>query len=215
MSEHRGENYEHEWQQFAQIEALNDQMIARFKMYLSLLVAWNEKINLTTITQVPEILRYHFQDSLALKHGIDVATSKSIADIGSGAGFPGIPLAIVYPHLSITLIEVQEKKNQFLQCVIRELGLANVIVCNYDWRTFLRKTTYDIQVFCARASLQPKELVRMFAPTCYYQRATIVYWASTLWKADQEVNKFVVHDVAYLVGSRTRRLIVMRRQNFL
>jgi 16S rRNA (guanine527-N7)-methyltransferase len=147
---------------------------------------------------------------LALKHAIDLSMIASVADVGSGGGFPGIPLAIKYPHVLVLLIEVNQKKVRFLQEVIRVLGLANVSISDYDWRTFLRQTTYDIQLFCARASLQPEELIHLFKPSCQYQHAQLVYWASAQWKPDKRLNPYIVGDISYTVDKKQRRLIVMR-----
>ena len=72
--------------------------------------------------------------------GVDLNKVKVIVDVGSGAGFPGIPLKILFPHLGIILIEVNKKKQRFLQTVIRILELKDIEVCGLDWRTFLRKT---------------------------------------------------------------------------
>ena len=201
------------WQQFTHSEYLADDQLKKFQQYASLLLLWNKKSNLTAITSLERVISDHFQDSLALKNAIDLSMIASVADVGSGGGFPGIPLAIKYPHVSVLLIEVNQKKVRFLQEVIRVLGLANVSISDYDWRTFLRQTTYDIQLFCARASLQPKELIHLFKPSCQYQHAQLVYWASAQWKPDKRLDPYIVEDVSYTVDKKQRRLIVMRSRD--
>ncbi len=199
------------WNLFAKQESLSLEQVDLFKRYLALLLSWNKKINLTTITDPQKVVYYHFQDSLVLKRIVDLATMSNIADIGSGGGFPGIPLAIVYSHLDVVLIEVNQKKINFLKEVIATLQLKNVFISDYDWRTFLRKPKYDIQLFCARASLQPKELIRVFQPSCEYHDASLVYWAADKWEAEKVVKPFVSQDIAYKVGTRRRRLIMLQR----
>ncbi len=210
--EEQSKNTEKQWHQFIQQESLSAEQADVFKRYAQLLREWNEKTNLTTVTSIPSIISYHFRDSLQLARAIDMSTITGLADVGAGAGFPGIPLAIKYSHLQVTLIEVSYKKIQFLDAVITALDLGDrVSVYDKDWRTFLRTTDFDIQLICARASLQPKELLRMFKPASPYKQVTLVYWASQEWEALDKERPFIQEYVPYKVGTRYRRLIVMRK----
>ena len=94
--------------------------------------------------------------------------------------------------------------------VIKQLGLKNVHVIDQDWRTFLRKTHYPIDLFCARASLAPEELIRIFKPSCPYNGAALIYWASTSWQADAQVAPFVEKEVPYTVGNKKRKFVFLR-----
>ncbi|MDO9535709.1 MAG: 16S rRNA (guanine(527)-N(7))-methyltransferase RsmG [Bacillota bacterium] len=97
-----------------------------FVKYLKLLLQENEKYNLTRIIQPEDILEEHFLDSLAgLKEGHE-ETGPSLLDLGSGAGFPGLPLKIFLPHLKVTLLDASRKKLEFLRFVIKELELEEV-----------------------------------------------------------------------------------------
>ena len=206
------EKTELRWQQFSKQDDLSDQELAQFKTYASLLVAWNKKFNITAVEEIPAIITHHFQDSLRLNQALDLSGSKTIVDVGSGGGFPGIPLAIKYPHLHIILIEVSRKKLEFLQAVIDALGLSErVSLFDNDWRTFLRTTDFDVDYVCARASLQPEELLRMFKPGSPYKDATLVYWASKNWEPSDKVRPFVHEYVTYKVGHKSRRLALLRR----
>ena len=99
--------------------------------YLDLLLKWNAKTNLTAIREPEPIVRRHFGESLALAELVDeLAGIETAADLGSGAGFPGLPLAIFCPEIKVTLIESQNKKATFLKEVVRTLDLANVSVLN-------------------------------------------------------------------------------------
>lgn len=197
--------------QFARVEKLTEYQRSLFERYLQLLCQWNEHINLTTIIEPKSIITNHFRDSLALGHIQDLSTVQGIADIGSGAGFPGIALKIAYPHLSVVLIEVVRKKVNFLREVISTLALESIEVYDLDWRTFLRKTEYPVEFFCARASLAPDEMLRMFKPGCFYKDATLVYWASKLWEADPVVTPFLEKEVSYTLGSKTRKLVFFKK----
>ena len=105
-----------------------EQMVSRFGSYLDLLVKWNQKINLTSEKSSQDILLRHIFDSL--QYATLISPKDEIVDIGSGAGFPGIPLKIIYPELVATLIESQRKRCSFLETVIFELGLKGTKVIN-------------------------------------------------------------------------------------
>lgn len=179
--------------------------------YLKLLIEWNNKFNLTAITDPKGIIQYHFNDSLALSKCIDFTTIQSTADIGTGAGFPGIPLKILYPHLHTTLIEVNNKKRSFLEHIVKQFGLDNVTVYPHDWRTFLRSTQYPIDYFFARASLQPEELVRIFKPTSAYKNATLVYWASQQWVPEKIEAPFIKKEISYTIDNKHRKFVFFKQ----
>jgi len=105
-----------------------EQMVSQFGSYLDLLVKWNQKINLTSEKSSQDILLRHIFDSL--QYAPVISPKEAIVDIGSGAGFPGIPLKIIYPELVTTLIESQRKRCSFLETVISQLGLTAIKVIN-------------------------------------------------------------------------------------
>lgn len=94
---------------------LDGQMLSQFEEYARFLYAYNEKVNLTAITEPEEIARKHFLDSLLLLAALPVPKGARVADVGSGAGFPGVPLKIARPDLSLTLIDSLNKRITFLQ----------------------------------------------------------------------------------------------------
>jgi 16S rRNA (guanine(527)-N(7))-methyltransferase RsmG len=196
------------WQILAERYHLTTQQIGQFQLYLEQLKAWNQKFNLTAITTDSEIINYHFVDSLALSALLDCSKLAVVADVGSGGGFPGLPLKIMFPDLKLILIEVNGKKVQFLQKLVESLNLTDVTVVQQDWRTFIRGAQYQIDLFCARASLQVEELLRVFKPSSEYQRAQLVYWAAADWQANQQAQVYLVREQAYQVGDRNRKLVL-------
>jgi 16S rRNA (guanine(527)-N(7))-methyltransferase RsmG len=157
---------------------------------------------------VAQIITDHFQDSLSITQFIDIAAQKGLCDIGTGGGFPGIPLKIMYPQLPMVLIEVNNKKITFLKEVIQALGLQDIELYRLDWRTFVRKTKYKLDLFCARASLRPDELIRMFTEaTSSYKKAQLVYWASRHWELDMVEKPFFEKEERYVVGDKQRKLV--------
>ena len=103
------------------------QIITAIRTYIELLLKWNRTISLSAVVDVDEILRFHFGESLLVLPMLPVEKSR-LADVGSGAGFPGIPIAMASRSLHVTLIESNTKKCAFLNEVIRELKLPNVSV---------------------------------------------------------------------------------------
>jgi len=202
-------NIESLWKRFQATFSLSDYQIGSFKKYTALLELWNTKFNITAITSPRAVIKSHFWDSLILDKALDLTAISSLADVGAGGGFPGIPLKIAYPHLKVVLIEVNKKKQSFLREVIKELELKDIEVCELDWRTFLRTTEGNIDMFISRASLEPEELCRMFRTTCSYKNAQLVYWASEEWEADKKVIDFVKKEFPYAISHKKRKLIAL------
>jgi 16S rRNA (guanine527-N7)-methyltransferase len=193
------------WQRFIQ-QGVNEHQQKQFLYYLQLLQEYNRSINLTAINEPEHVIPYHFQDSLALGHCIDMQSIRAIADVGTGAGFPGIPLKIRYPELQVLLIEVNKKKIEFLEHVIVELGLSYIQLYTSDWRTFLRNTDFALDLIVSRA-LQLDELMRMFKPSCMYKQSTLVYWAAHDWQPAENNAVFIQRICPYVVGTRKRKLV--------
>lgn len=105
---------------------LTNQQVDQFFEYYRLLVQWNEFMNLTAITEMEEVMEKHFVDSLALSKAAEVGKIETLIDVGTGAGFPGIPLKIAYPHLRVVLLDSLNKRVKFLSTVIETLGLTNI-----------------------------------------------------------------------------------------
>ena len=106
---------------------LSQEQLNKFVRYKELLLEYNEKFNITAITDEEEIVKKHFIDSLM---GCEFFDGKTYIDIGSGGGFPAIPIKIFMPNLEVTLLEATEKKCNFLNIVIKELNLENIKVLN-------------------------------------------------------------------------------------
>lgn len=105
---------------------LTDKQLDLFQRYYDLLLEWNEKINLTAITEPREVAIKHFIDSLSCLSVLDIPVGASVVDIGTGAGFPGIPLKIYRPDLKITLMDSLNKRINFLNLTIDTLGLSDI-----------------------------------------------------------------------------------------
>jgi 16S rRNA (guanine527-N7)-methyltransferase len=120
--------------------------------YLDLLVKWNGKINLTSEKFPSEILHRHIFDSL--QYARVISPKDNIMDIGSGAGFPGIPLKIVYPRLVLTLVESQRKRCSFLEAVVLNLALQNTLVINERAEKISLKPRVDLVILRAVSDIK-------------------------------------------------------------
>lgn len=105
---------------------LNDIQVEQFRKYFELLVEWNEKMNLTAITDEPSVYLKHFFDSISASFYEDFSGPFSVCDVGAGAGFPSIPLKICFPDLNVTIVDSLNKRIQFLTNLSKELNLSNV-----------------------------------------------------------------------------------------
>lgn len=119
---------------------LDEEQIQKFYKYMELLLEWNEKINLTAIVEPRDVILKHFVDSLTICK--ELQKNKTLADIGTGAGFPGIPVKILRPDLDITLIDSLNKRVNFLTMVIEALKLEKIIALHGRIEDFGKNKKY-------------------------------------------------------------------------
>ena len=188
-----------------------------FKSYFSLLTEYNSRFNITAITDEREVIVKHFIDSAL---GVELLKGETLADVGSGGGFPAIPLKILKPDLKITLIEATEKKCEFLKTVADTLNLKEVTVLCGRAEEFAKKSEYreKFDICTARAVARLNILSEYCLPFVKKGGIFLAYKGD----ADEEVRdsenavkilggKIITHDKYVLEGAK-RSLIVIETQ---
>ncbi|MGN1000792.1 MAG: 16S rRNA (guanine(527)-N(7))-methyltransferase RsmG [Bacilli bacterium] len=130
---------------------LTEEQLEQLEKFYQMLIYWNEKINLTTITEKEDVYLKHFYDSLTLCKIIDFNKQKFLCDVGTGAGFPGIILKIIFPHLEITLIDSLNKRITFLKNVIQELKMSKIEAIHIRMEDYSKKNIEKFDIITSRA----------------------------------------------------------------
>jgi len=182
-------------------------LLGQIREYTSLLLIWNQKISLTAVVDPDRIIRFHFGESFFAVAKVPLENGR-LADVGSGAGFPGIPIAMLAPQLKVTLVEANLKKAAFLAEVIRKLALHNASVArarmrDLDWA--------DFHFITARALGLGRELIE------WSYRSLASSGKLVLWVGAGDVEALTC-EVAFswerpisVPGSRHRRLLIGSR----
>jgi len=143
---------------------LTDTQIKQFETYILLLQEWNQKINLTTIIETNDIYLKHFYDSATLVKGVDFNNVSNVCDVGTGAGFPGLVIKILYPNIKLTLVDSLNKRILFLNEVISQLKL-NQVECVHDRaELFGKKRRNEFDIVTSRAVSKLNTLLEYCIP---------------------------------------------------
>lgn len=145
---------------------LSERQIEQFRTYFTELVEWNEKMNLTAITDEPSVYLKHFYDSISAAFYVDFSKEMTVCDVGAGAGFPSIPLKICYPQIELTIVDSLNKRITFLNHLADELQLANVHFVHARAEEFGKNKAYREQfdLVTARAVARLSVLSELCVP---------------------------------------------------
>lgn len=147
----------------------------KFLEYCNFLIEENKKYNLTSIVEPSEIMIKHFEDSIAMKDYIDMSTIETLCDVGSGAGFPAIPLKICFPHLEVTIIEPTLKRIKFLESLIEKLKLEKVNLINARAEDVSNEYLESFDVCTARAVANTSILLELLVKMVKVNGKIILY----------------------------------------
>ena len=181
-----------------------DSQLSSFETYFDMLIDWNDKINLTAITEKDDVYIKHFLDSVSITKACDMTRVSSIIDVGTGAGFPGIPIKIMFPDIKVTLLDSLQKRLNFLDAVIDELSLKDIFTIHGRAEDIAKDNKYrerfDLCVSRAVANLSTlSELCIPFVKT----GGRFISYKSE--KADDEING-AQNAIHLLGGEYTGRL---------
>ena len=141
--------------------SITDKQLEQLNEYYKALVEWNKKINLTSITEEKDVYLKHFYDSLTLFKEYDLTKDISLCDVGTGAGFPGVVLKIVFPNLKITLVDSLQKRLKFLDYVIKLLDLKDVELVHERMEDYSKHNEERFDIITSRAVAKTKILVEI------------------------------------------------------
>ncbi|TLS35136.1 16S rRNA (guanine(527)-N(7))-methyltransferase RsmG [Pseudalkalibacillus caeni] len=146
--------------------SLTPEQVKQFEIYYETLVEWNEKMNLTAITEREEVYEKHFYDSIMAAFTFDFSKSLSVCDVGAGAGFPSLPLKICYPDLKVTIVDSLKKRIGFLDHLVEQLGLKNVSLFHDRAEQFGKNKSFreSFDVVTARAVARLSVLSELCMP---------------------------------------------------
>lgn len=130
---------------------VSDTQLKQLEIYYELLVEYNNKMNLTGITEKNQVYLKHFYDSLTINKIINLNSIKSLCDVGTGAGFPGLVIKIIFPNIEVTLVDSLNKRIEFLKIVIGKLGLKKITTLHSRIEDFGKNTREKYDVVTARA----------------------------------------------------------------
>ena len=152
-----------------------EEQLTQLNKYYELIVEYNKVMNLTGITEKDQVYLKHFYDSLTITKVIDLTKEETLCDIGTGAGFPGIVLKIIFPNLKITLIDSLNKRIEFLKIVIKELDLKNIEALHTRAEEYARENIEKFDVVTSRAVAPLNILLELSIPILKINKYFISY----------------------------------------
>lgn len=180
---------------------LDENQKQQFQTYYELLVEWNKVMNLTGITEYEEVNEKHFVDSVSIIKAMNINDVDNLIDVGTGAGFPGIPLKIVFPHLKVTLLDSLNKRIKFLDEVIGKLGLTNVETIHGRAEDYAKQKDYREQfdLCVSRAVANLSTLSEYCLPFVHTGGMFIPYKSGEI-EAELNQSKHAVHLLGAEIG---------------
>lgn len=202
---------------------LSSEQLSQYEIYYHTLVEWNEKMNLTAITDKPEVYLKHFYDSISAAFYFDFKGPLNVCDVGAGAGFPSIPIKIAFPELHITIVDSLNKRINFLEHLAKELNLKNVQFIHDRAETFGQNKEYRevFDVVTARAVARLSVLSELCLPLTKVGGTFIAMKAASA-KEELEVGKKAIttlggkmkeiHSFTLPIEESERNIVIIQKE---
>ena len=184
----------------------SDDLCSKIRVYISVLLRWNKRVSLTTVTEPKEILRFHFGESMFASPKVPISDGR-LADVGSGAGFPGLPLRMAIPSLNVVLIESNGRRSAFLSEVLRELELDHVDVFRGRMQDFGEQGP-KFDFVTTRALGQTDELLNWSQRQLTPDGKLILWLGSEGCEKISRQSRWNWRDPIHIAGSQQRHLLV-------
>ena len=174
--------------------SLTDKQYQQFLKYYELLIEWNKVMNLTGITEFDEVVMKHFVDSLSLVYAVPVNKPYKVLDMGTGAGFPGVPLKIAFPEMEMVLLDSLNKRIKFLNEVINQLGLEKITAIHGRAEEFARKEEYREQFdLCVSRAVANLATLSEYCLPYVKKNGYFIPYKSGAIEEEMETSKKAVH----------------------
>lgn len=169
---------------------ISEEQIDVFENYCSLIIDWNKKINITSIIDIDDIIKKHFIDSISICKIINDLNNKKIIDIGSGAGFPGLPIKILFNSVDITFVDSSNKRSKILKIICDEIGINNFSVINESIENISRNEIYreNYDICLSRALAPLNVLIEYSLPLLKIKGKLIAYKGPNYSKEVENAN---------------------------
>jgi 16S rRNA (guanine527-N7)-methyltransferase len=190
---------------------LSDDQIAQFSEYLDLLIYWNQKVNLTAVNDPDEIVSRHFGESIFALSVVPMSHGR-LADVGSGAGFPGLPLKIASSGLDVLLVEPNLRKCAFLADLVAQLGLDGVSITRSRYEEYHLTTTTPFDLVVSRALGNHRALLR-WARNVLTENGKIIFWLGSEDSVLVSRSRGWEWDAPVLIPGSRRRVVLIGRPN--
>lgn len=188
---------------------VSESQCSQISAYIDLLTRWNRKISLTSLTDPNEILRFHVGESIFALQFCDFSSGR-LADVGSGAGFPGLALKIFRPNLNVVLLEPNLKKCAFLAEVVRTLELRTVEILSKQFQQSSIEM-YSLQFISSRALAQSHHLIS-WSKSCLSANGSLILWLSAASASElREDSAFEWEKPIAIPGSQRRQILIGRK----
>jgi len=187
---------------------LRADQISRFMIYLDQLRAWNRSVNLTAIANDEEIIIKHFVDSLAALKAENISNSATLLDVGTGAGFPGIPLTIAREDLAVTLLEPAHKKISFLHFIVGLLRLPRIQIVHGTLERFVESSPHQIFDYVTTRALKQEVLLQHSRSLLSDSGKAILYLSRRLCRSELKNDWLVVNEYDFDLPKHLGRRVV-------